>query len=335
MINREDIKKICDATLEVKKCIDSDDYFCDFLNSLEQNLVREYYKFDDDGPVVNLRKEICKEILLGDLTSIRLSEIINARKSEDPSKFRSWSTNFSILNSLVVSKFNYLNSIIQSIIEEIQPILPNCKYTYWDFKGGRNQGQKNLSLAFYNNSHRTHSLGKQLFIDFEDGLIKYGIYKHSGGYLTGPFIINCEEFNKVLVFFEENKQIIFDDVCKETEKEEYTFTTAAIKVLKNNSNNPMSAREIWDEIEKKNLYTTTGKTPAASLSTIMLSSSSNSNIKQKSKKIFFECVGENPIKFKLINFLSNRVKDTLIDEGFVTLDKLKEILEKNNIKITI
>ena len=335
MVSQEDIKKICDATLEIQKCIESDEYLCQFLNSIDKNSIRGYYKSDKSGPVVNLRKEICKEILLDDITPTKLSEIISKHKGVDASKFRSWSTSFSILNSLVVLKFNYLDSLIEKIIEDLKLILPDSKYTYWDFKGGRNQGQKNLSLAFYNNSHKTHSLGSQLFLDFESGSIKYGVYRHSDGYLVGPFYTTYEDFQQVLNFFEENKQVILDDISREKENEDYTFITAAIRVLKEHNNQSMSAREIWSEIEKNKLYTTTGKTPVASLNSIMLGSSSNSNITNKSKKVVFECVGENPIKFKLINYLSDRVKETLKSEGFITIEQLKEILEKNNIKITI
>jgi hypothetical protein len=119
------------------------------------------------------------------------------------------------------------------------------------------------------------------------------------------------------------------------QKSNYTLVSAAVKVLKDFKNNPMSAKEVWDEIEKQNLYQSHSKTSVASLSTIMSGSSVNSKNSNKSSKMYFESIGSNPIKYKLINYVPDRIKDSLIDEGFITITKLKEILEKNNIKIDL
>lgn len=78
-----------------------------------------------------------------------------------------------------------------------------------------------------------------------------------------------------------------------------TFREAAIQVLKNNNNTPMSASEIWENAENDNLVKTKGKTPSASMFTILLMHSNNSVTCRKGKS-FFTIVDENPHKFKII-----------------------------------
>jgi hypothetical protein len=76
-----------------------------------------------------------------------------------------------------------------------------------------------------------------------------------------------------------------------------TFLEAAIEVLVQNKNQPMASREIWDKISELNLVNTLGKTPWASLNTILLH---HSKIEYK-KTIYFDISSENPMKFSLSN----------------------------------
>ena len=78
-----------------------------------------------------------------------------------------------------------------------------------------------------------------------------------------------------------------------------TFKDAAVKIL-NEKNVPMSASEIWEEISKQDLIQSNGKTPEASLSTVLLVYSNNSNISKKRNSEIFTIVDENPHKFILI-----------------------------------
>ena len=80
-----------------------------------------------------------------------------------------------------------------------------------------------------------------------------------------------------------------------------TFIEAAQLILKQNNNTPMSAREIWDEIEEQDLVETSGATPWATLNAQMLSYSDNTNISRKKKNKIFHIVSDNPAMFILIN----------------------------------
>jgi len=88
-----------------------------------------------------------------------------------------------------------------------------------------------------------------------------------------------------------------------------TFVEAAIQILRQNDNTPMSATEIWEEISKQQLVQTTGKTPAATLDTKLRVFQQDSKIdkddlkRQNSKgTVLFVSVGS-PAKFKLIDSL--------------------------------
>ena len=80
-----------------------------------------------------------------------------------------------------------------------------------------------------------------------------------------------------------------------------TFIEAAIKVLKDNGNMPLSASEIWKIISNQNMFTSNGKTPWASLNAIMLMHMQNTRSARKGI-VYFDGVGK-PIKFKLIDGL--------------------------------
>ena len=101
-----------------------------------------------------------------------------------------------------------------------------------------------------------------------------------------------------------------------------TFLEASQIVLENNLNNPMTASEIWDKIIELNLILEYGKTPKLSLNTILHRSELFLTIKEKS-----------PDKFIYKRYVPKNVKDSLIEAGFLTEERLLEILEKNNIKI--
>ena len=96
-----------------------------------------------------------------------------------------------------------------------------------------------------------------------------------------------------------------------------TFKEAAIEILKN-SDIPLSASEIWDKINKTLDFKTLGKTPSASLNTILLFYSDNSNTKHHYKNKIFTIVSKSPNKFSLRNKISDipeiEIKSDIIDE---------------------
>jgi hypothetical protein len=80
-----------------------------------------------------------------------------------------------------------------------------------------------------------------------------------------------------------------------------TFIEAAQLILKQNDNQPMSAREIWDEIEEQDLVETSGATPWATLNASILTYADNSRSRIQRKIKLFHVVSDNPAMFILIN----------------------------------
>lgn len=87
------------------------------------------------------------------------------------------------------------------------------------------------------------------------------------------------------------------DIIKTFNPQNMTFIEAAIKILSDNGNQPLSAKEIWDRISERNLVKTNGKTPWASLNTIMIYRSQS----KYNKDLYFDVVSNKPMKFILKN----------------------------------
>lgn len=331
----EDIKNLAIEILEncnrVKKCITDDDYLCDVLNSIDHKILKDYYNSNNNGPIVEIRKKICEELLLRNINTDKLNEIIKESKSKNPSAFRSWTNNFNILNSILINEFNpCIDVFLKFLIDKFDG---KVKSKVWNFRGARNQGQDHYCILLYNEEQESHSSSLQFIIDFtNNGKIKYGIWRESDkAYINGPFHIGSESFNHLIDYIESSKKIILDDVL-ETEFNKMTFTDAAKFILEEFSNKPMTSREIWDEIKKRNLVKTNGKTPWATINTIILNDCLDSPVNGSKSRNIFKIVDSNPAKFILNNYMPKNIKETLIQNGFITIDMLKDIFENNGLK---
>jgi hypothetical protein len=105
-------------------------------------------------------------------------------------------------------------------------------------------------------------------------------------------------------------------------KNNMTFIEASIEILKQNGNQPLSSREIWNKISEQNLVKTNGKTPWASLNTILIYHSRPDYKKNQKRTIYFSETSKNPIKFTILDLntihLEIEKEDTNIEE---TLEK--------------
>jgi len=94
-----------------------------------------------------------------------------------------------------------------------------------------------------------------------------------------------------------------------------TYIEAAIEILKQNGNQPMKSREIWNEISKQNLVKSKGKTPWASLNTLLLFHSRS----EYKKKLYFKISSEKPLKFTILNLdvVNTTLENDSIEEPIV------------------
>ncbi len=73
----------------------------------------------------------------------------------------------------------------------------------------------------------------------------------------------------------------------------------------------------------------------ASLSTIILKDCVDSPVNGNKSRNIFKIVDSKPQKFILNNYMSKTIKETMIENGFITVDMLKEIFEKNGLKFEL
>jgi hypothetical protein len=338
----KNFKDICEATVDINKCLNDNDYLSNRLNSSDLYFINQLYSDKEkEGVVIDIRKEVAKSILLSELTVDKMLEVIEKHKSNNPQKLKAWSNPYRILHPIINNSYLHLDSFIIEFSKKLIENIGDVKYTISDFNGSQHQGSQQYWIAFYNKEYKSQSEGNQIFFNFNEGEMTYGIYNHlSKNYLIGPVKVDFDTslVDDIYKFIDENKNIILDEkispILTDSEKD-HTFISASIQVLKKFENIPMTAKEIWDHIEKTGIYKTDGKTPAATLNSLMSSSSVNSNNSNKSKKLIFECVGEKPIKYRLLNYTPKRVRESLIEDGFITKEMLIEILSKNNINIEI
>jgi hypothetical protein len=116
----------------------------------------------------------------------------------------------------------------------------------------------------------------------------------------------------------------FGDFINEA-NDSISFIDAAVIALKENENRPMSAKEIWDYIQKNDIIKSRGKTPWITLNTVMSRFSKNTKLdldiqnRNPERIEIFEIVSRSPIKFILINedFENSSVKNDSDIENYV------------------
>jgi hypothetical protein len=112
---------------------------------------------------------------------------------------------------------------------------------------------------------------------------------------------------------------------------EIGFLEAAKIILTNNKNKPMSANEIWNSIVEEGLSSkisykeTRPSRPSDSLYYMLLKSSINSETKSQYKTKYFEIVGENPKKFKMVESEVKSFKNFSDDSSLKKIKDTEEI----------
>ena len=131
-------------------------------------------------------------------------------------------------------------------------------------------------------------------------LVNFGVDESTikwSGFQTGPTV-------------DEDDLTLVDTVSKKM-----TFIEAAQLILKQNDNTPMSANEIWEQIEDLDLVKTKSVNPSHTLNANILAYSDNSNVSKKYKNKLFHVVSTNPAMFILIN-PENEIQPDSEDDEF-------------------
>ncbi|UPK70965.1 McrB family protein [Chitinophaga filiformis] len=215
------IKAICDTSNEIASFYADNNALVAKLNSVPQDELQkasDYYA-SRSGVIVDLRKDVLDHLKDGNKLDITMLDgLVLKHKTGKERQYRSYKNYYSIFFPIITFYGHndireFINGFIAEIINRLQ-LRGKTKHIYFDFQGPRQQGSDRFWFAIFNNKQETQSTGLQLFVDFHNGKVKYGVYKHADeSYLKGPIEMFPEsfKFSEMLKLFEESKQLILED----------------------------------------------------------------------------------------------------------------------------
>ncbi|MDY9925720.1 McrB family protein [Methanosarcina sp.] len=214
------IQLMNNASKEISKCYMNKNALIDKLNSLsyeELAPVEKYYK-SKSGVIVDLRKEVLEYLLAENkLDEETLEGLILKHRTGKEKQYKSYQNPFSIFFPLITlyghnPHREFITQFIDEIIERLQ-LKGKVKHKFVDFQGARQLGSDRSWLAIYNGKQKSQSTGLQLFVDFNNGKIKYGVYRYPGIYINGPVERDSAtfDFESMISLFEEHKESILKD----------------------------------------------------------------------------------------------------------------------------
>lgn len=238
---KKGIQLVCDTSKEISKLYEDKNTLIERLNSLSNEdlapLENEYRS--KSGPVTDLRKDVLRYLLDGNkLDEQTFDEFILKHRTGQEDKFVVFQKPFSIFHPFLTSYGHkplkeFINKLANEIIERLQ-LKGKVKHKYIGFQGARHLGSDKSWLAIYNIKQRNQISGLQLFVDFQDGRIRYGIYKHPDTYMKEPVERDSStfDFEALISFFEENKELILKDEPEKEPEGILTISLAGNKLYK-------------------------------------------------------------------------------------------------------
>lgn len=208
--NKKNISDLCNASLEISKCINDNEFLIEKLNNIDINYLYGYRSLDKSGPIIELRKEVAKLILLSELnTEDILLNTIEKYKLKYKKELNSWKNPYRFLHPFINMEYDRFNNFIKDIIVD-NIITDNLNYKICNFNGSQNQGSDEYWVAFYENDKNE----SQIFISFKNGKVKYGSTKLQemiNSVEKDPQDFSLDEF---ILYFNENKDSLLENKDK-------------------------------------------------------------------------------------------------------------------------
>ena len=240
---KKGIQLICDTSKEMSRYYNDKSALIDKLNSLgKDDLAPLENEFKTPGPVVDLRKEILKYLLEeGKLDEQTFESFIHKHRTGNETKFASFTEFLMFQQFIAPYKHKQISKFIEQFKDEIVERLElktKVKHSYIDFQGRPHKGIEQFWLAIYNSKQELRSARVQLFIEFQDCKIKYGIrrrrqsdklYRVDG--LQELDFVNFD-FEALISLFEENKELVLKDDPKKEPEDILTIPLAGNKLYK-------------------------------------------------------------------------------------------------------
>lgn len=262
------IKQIGKTSIDIKGYYDNHEKLVEGLNNVpvaELDKCLDYYA-SRSGVIVDLRKELIETLKnKGNVTTDTLSELLDKHREGKENQFRAYKNWFSLFYPPITfyghnSIRKFINEFIEKLISDLK-LNEYVKSTLIDFQGARQQGYDRMWLALYNNQQKSQSHGLQFFVEFFNGTIKYGVYRHSNqSYIKEPENIPFENFdyNKMLGYFSPETDVIKNDTPQKRDyKNQFnTWLNAKYGEDSGTTSSYLKSIDILSQILNKDLFKT-------------------------------------------------------------------------------
>ena len=209
------VKDVLSESINIYNYNSSDEKLAEAINKVPREDLEKCwtYYIAKSGIIVDIRKALLQYLLDGNkVTKDSLHAIVDKHKIGKERQFKVYNKLYSIFYPILTiyghAKIrNNIEIFISTLISDLN-LRDYCNSIYNDFQGARQLGSERLWLAIYNKSQPNQSTSLQFFVDFFNGNITYGIYKHK----TKSYISNTIQKNQLT--FDYNK--LLTDIKKET-----------------------------------------------------------------------------------------------------------------------
>lgn len=295
------------ATTEIDGYISDVNALCLGLNNVDRNYLHKYYSSDKTGVVIDIRKDVAKEILLGTVDINKIDKIILNHKEINGHKLKSWLNPYKILHPLVNYKYKDLDIFIERFVKFLCSKIGDVKYTISNFDGSQHQGSSKYWIAIYNSTHKSQSDALQIFMEFSGGDMRYGVYNYLEGKHMDRNVFNGD-VDKLYDFIDSASELILNNTKTSLE----SLIENVKKIIEDNGNIPMTISDILSKMDNN--------MSVFDLKHIMDGSDVFEQV-DSGWRISGQIPG------------TNKLKSYLVDQGFITYDMLFSILNKNGIKL--
>lgn len=269
---KEGLHLVCRTSQEIHNYYKDNNALIAKLNAVpkeELDQVATYYE-NRSGVIVDLRKEVLSYLRSGKKLDLQVLDgyVVKHRTGKE-SQYRAYKTYYSIFFPFITFYgHNPIREFIKTFIDELVNRLDlrgKVKTIYFDFQGARQQGSDRLWFAIYNGKQESQSKALQLFFDFFEGRLRYGIYSHNDAKLKQTLIdATPDSFNldDCIALFRENKRLILNDTpvndkpltIQLLDKGVYKISHGSFKAREN-----ANIREVFDDNQWIVLHENTGK----------------------------------------------------------------------------
>ncbi|MDD3479871.1 MAG: AAA family ATPase [Paludibacteraceae bacterium] len=238
---KQGIELVCRTSFQIKDYYENHNKLVEALNNVPKSELKkcsDYYS-TKTGVIVNLRKELVEFLKSGETLTVEILEnLLDKHRSGKENQFRAYKQWFSLFYPPITFYGHnpirdFINSFINQIIEDLK-LEGKVNHTLIDFQGARQQGSDRLWFAIYNKEQESQSTGIQFFLDFHNGKVSYGVYRHSDQTFIKERVIkiaNEFDYNELINYFKSEVDIILNDTPKNVK------TSSVAKIQKDISDN--------------------------------------------------------------------------------------------------